>query len=108
MAVKRPRYTFLKDESAPHFKAALIMAGISLAVLAVLVTAAATMTGGIGVIGGAAGLAAMLTAWYAFAVSMKELAGRPVCVRLAVISSVSTGVLSIVWLALLLSGVKQV
>jgi len=108
MAIRRPRYTFLQDESAPHFRAALVLSGVSLAVLCVLVVVSAAAAGGIGMTGGAAALAAMLTAWYAFAVSMRELVRRPVCVRLAVLGTVSSGVLSIVWLALLLSGVKQI
>ena len=51
-------------------------------------------------------LAAMLVSWYAFLVSMRELAKRPVNITLAAVSAGVTGLLAIVWLAVLLAGVK--
>lgn len=109
MAVKRPRvrYTFLEDKSAPQLKAALIMAGLSLLCLLILIVHASFSENGAGPASGAAALAAMLVSWYAFAVSMKELAKRPVNIRLAAASAGLTGLLAIIWLALLLAGIKR-
>ena len=107
MAIRRPRYTFLKDESAPHFKAALILGGISLFCMIVLIILASVITEGINMVTGAVGLSAMLIGWYSFLVSMRELVKRPVNVRLAIISSIFTGIVSIIWLALFLAGIKQ-
>ena len=107
MAVRQPRYTFLKDESTPQFRYSLMLTGASAACLAVLLAIAVTQAGMTDVAIGAVGLAAMLIAWYSFSVSLRELVRRPPVIRLAVISTALSGVLSIIWLALFLAGVKQ-
>ena len=108
MAVRRPRprYTFLEDKSAPQLKAALIMAGLSFLCLIILIATASVRENGAGMASGAAALAAMLVSWYAFLVSMRELAKRPVNIRLAAVSAGITGLLAIAWLAVFLAGVK--
>ncbi len=108
MAVRRPRprYTFLQDESAPQLKASLIMAGLSFLCLLILIVIASVRETGADMVSGAAALAAMLVSWYAFLVSMRELAKRPVNITLAAVSAGVTGLLAIVWLAVLLAGVK--
>lgn len=107
MAVKRPRYTFLKDESTPQCKYSLMLTGASFGCLAVLLAIATAQSGLTDAALGAAGLAGLLVAWYSFSVSLRELVKRPPVMRLAVISTILSGVLSIIWLALFLAGVKQ-
>lgn len=103
---KKYKYSFSRTNEAKEGKEALVLAGVSFAAFIVLTIVSFAMSGKGGVALGAVGLVAMLLAVYGCCLGLKGLASENTGHRLAAMGTISAGVMSIVWLALFLVGVK--
>lgn len=104
MADRRIRYTFLKDDRIPSYKISFVLSGLSAAVLVACVIAAFILNGKGGTLLGAAGLVSMVLAAAAFIAGIVSLSGHRDSQRAASFSTISAGVLVIIWAGILMLG----
>ena len=103
---KKYKYSFTRDHEAKEGLEALVLSGISFAAFIVLAIISFAFSGNGGAVLGAAGLVAMLLAVYGCYLGLKGLAEKNTGHRFAAIGTIFAGVMSIIWLALFLVGVK--
>jgi hypothetical protein len=103
---KKYKYSFTQKNESKEGLEALILSGLSFAAFLVLCILAFAFSGEGGTVLGAVGLVAMLMALYGAYLGLKGLAGRTVKKRYAASGTICAGIMSIVWLAVFLVGVK--
>ena len=103
---KKYKYSFTRKNEAKGGREAVILSAVSLALFLVLIVVSFCYAGEGGPILGAVGLVAMLLALYGCYLGLKGLVEKDTGHRLSAIGTICAGVMSIVWLALFLVGVK--
>lgn len=101
---RRKQYTFIKKKSAPNAKLSILFTTISLVIMLVLFLVSLGFGGQGGMVLGAAGLAAMLLAFYAFILGLGVLRKRNPEYRLPAFCTLYSGVISLGWVALAIWG----
>ena len=102
---KQVKYTFIEKEKVTDTRVSLILSVISLLVLIVTIIISFLVQAKGGIALGVAGLIAMLFAFYGFYLGMRALSLRQESVKRATLSALLSGVLSILWVILLLLGI---
>lgn len=100
----KKRYTFLKKKVSEQSRFAMILALLSLIMLAAAVLVSAYYGGQAGLVVGGIGLLGILFAVYGFITAMRDLVKRRDTYLQAGAATVLSGLMAIVWLSLILWG----
>ncbi|MGN0361307.1 MAG: hypothetical protein ACI4ET_00540 [Bilifractor sp.] len=102
---KQVKYTFIEKEKVTDTRVSLTLSVISLLVMIVTIGISFLVQAKGGIVLGAAGLIAMLFAFYGFFLGMRALSERKEGVKRTTLSALLSGVMSILWAILLLLGI---
>ncbi|MCC6094779.1 MAG: hypothetical protein LIV24_07170 [Eubacterium sp.] len=102
---KQVKYTFIEKEKVTDARVSLTLSVISLLILIVTIGISFLVQAKGGIILGAAGLIAMLFAFYGFYLGMRALSAKKENTARATLSALISGVMSILWAILLLLGI---
>ncbi len=104
MAKEKIRYTFKKEKRITDTVVSLILAAVSLLLMGGSVMLSLSMGRNGPAVLGAAGLAGMLLAAYAFFLGMRALSRRDQKIRQAMAAAAFSGVMAIMWIIVFLLG----
>ncbi|MDD3278331.1 MAG: hypothetical protein PHG16_05525 [Lachnospiraceae bacterium] len=103
--MKKYRYSFAPDQNAKGGVASAVIAAASLGILLICVGISFFMKGKGGSYIGAVGLFSLLLSAYGFYLGLKSFSEKKVNHKYSIIGSMGSGVLTVIWLGLFLSGI---